>query len=99
MKKSSFAYLLLAIPFAAGAANMTAPIAVSGTRFSQDRQTQKVTVKYALANQGGPAWVTMDVLTNGVSIGGANIQAVTGDCFKKVAAGNNHVVEWNPWLS
>ena len=41
----------------------------------------------------------MDVLTNGVSIGGANIQAVTGDCFKKVAAGNNHEVTWNAYLS
>ena len=79
MKKSSFAYLLLALPFAAGAANVTAPIAVSGTRFSQDRQTQKVTVKYALANQGEPAWVTMDVLTNGVSIGMQHVNAVSGD--------------------
>ena len=44
MKKSSFAYLLLALPLAAWAANMATPIAVSGTRFSQDRQTQRVTV-------------------------------------------------------
>ena len=79
MKKSSFAYLLLALPLAAGAANMTTPIAVSGTRFSQDRQTQRVTVKYALANQGEPAWVEMDVLTNGVSIGMQHVKTVSGD--------------------
>ena len=85
MKKSSFAYLLLALPFAAGAANVTTPIAVSGTRFSQDRQTQKVTVKYALANQGEPAWVTMDVLTNGVSIGMQNIVRVSGDISQRGA--------------
>ena len=85
MKKSSFAYLLLALPFAAGAANMTAPIAVSGTRFSQDRQTQRVTVKYALANQGEPAWVTMDVLTNGVSIGMQYVKTVRGDISQRGA--------------
>ena len=50
MKKSSFAYLLLALPFAAGAANVTTPIAVSGTRFSQDRQTQRVTVYQVVAS-------------------------------------------------
>ena len=85
MKKSSFAYLLLALPLAAGAANMATPIAVSGTRFSQDRQTQRVTVKYALANQGEPAWVTMDVLTNGVSIGMQNIVKVSGDISQRGA--------------
>jgi len=79
MKKSSFAYLLLALPLVAGAANVTAPIVVSGTHFSQDRQTQRVTVKYSLANQGEPAWVTMDVLTNGVSIGMQHVNAVSGD--------------------
>ena len=85
MKKNSFAYLLLALPFAAVAANMATPIAVSGTRFSQDRQTQRVTVKYALANQGEPAWVTMDVLTNGVSIGMQNIVRVSGDISQRGA--------------
>jgi formylglycine-generating enzyme required for sulfatase activity len=85
MKKTSFAYLLLALPFAAGATSVTAPIAVSGTRFWQDRQTQKVTVKYTLANQGEPAWVTMDVLTNGVSIGMQNIVKVSGDISQRGA--------------
>ena len=85
MKKSSFAYLLLALPLAAGAANVTAPIVVSGTRFSQDRQTQRVTVKYALANQGEPAWVTMDVLTNGVSIGMQYVKTVRGDISQRGA--------------
>ena len=59
----------LALTFAAGAVDLTEPLAVSNVRFSQDRATQLVTVKYELANQGEPAWVEMDVLTNGVSIG------------------------------
>ena len=69
---------------------------ISNVRLTQNSISRRVTVRYDLDEA---AVVTMDVLTNGVSIGGANIQAVTGDCFKKVAAGNNHVVEWNPWLS
>ena len=69
---------------------------ISNVRLGQNSLSRRVTVQYDLDEA---AVVTMDVLTNGVSIGGANIQAVTGDCFKKVAAGNNHVVEWNPWLS
>ena len=69
---------------------------ISNVRLDQNGLSRRVTVRYDLDEA---AVVTMDVLTNGVSIGGANIQAVTGDCFKKVAAGSNHVVEWDPWLS
>ena len=69
---------------------------ISNVRLGQSGVSRRVTVRYDLDEA---AVVTMDVLTNGVSIGGANIQNVSGDCFKKVAAGNNHVVGWDPWLS
>ena len=69
----------LALAFAAAAVDLTEPLAVSNVRFSQDRATQRVTVNYELANQGEPAWVTMDVLTNGVSIGMQHVNAVSGD--------------------
>ena len=69
---------------------------ISNVRLQQDSITRRVTVKYDLDET---AVVTMDVLTNGVSIGGANIQSVTGDCFKRVTAGNDHVVKWNPYFS
>ena len=69
----------LALTFAAGAVDLTEPITVSNVRVSQDRATQLVTVNYELANQGEPAWVTMDVLTNGVSIGMQHVNAVSGD--------------------
>ena len=85
MKTSTFVSISVLLPLAAGAVDMTTPIAVSGTRFWQDRQTQKVTVKYTLANQGEPAWVTMDVLTNGVSIGMQNIVRVSGDISQRGA--------------
>ena len=75
----------LALAFAAGAVDLTEPITVSNVRFSQDRATQLVTVNYELANQGEPAWVTMDVLTNGVSIGMQNIARVSGDISQRGA--------------
>ncbi len=90
-----FTYLSTILLAAAVIADPADP-QISNVRLGQNSLSRRVTVRYDLDEA---AVVTMDVLTNGVSIGGANIQAVTGDCFKKVAAGNNHVVEWNPWLS
>lgn len=68
---------------------------VSNVRVAQDA-ARIVTVTYDLDE---PAVVTMDVLTNGVSIGGANIQCVSGACFKKVTAGSGHVLTWDPTVS
>lgn len=72
-----------------------APV-VKITGLQQNPATRVVTVTY---NIDKPAIVTMDVLTNGVSIGGANIQCVSGDCFKRIVSGDNHVVTWNPTVS
>ena len=69
---------------------------ISNVRLEQNSVSRRVTVQYDLDEA---AVVTIDVLTNGVSIGGANIQNVGGDCFKKVAAGSNHTVTWDPYLS
>lgn len=69
---------------------------ISNVRLNQNSISRRVTVQYDLDEA---AVVTMDVLTNGVSIGGVNIQNVSGDCFRKVAAGNDHVVTWDPYLS
>ena len=69
----------LALAFAAGAVDLTEPISVSNVRFSQDRATQRVTVNYTLANQGEPAYVALDVLTNGVTIGMQHVRTVAGD--------------------
>ena len=69
---------------------------ISNIRLGQNSLSRRVTITYDLDEA---AVVTMDVLTNGVSIGGENIQHVMGDCFGKVAAGNNHTVTWDPHLS
>ena len=90
-----FTYLSTILLAAAACADPADP-QISNVRLEQNSISRRVTVRYDLDEA---AVVTMDVLTNGVSIGGANIQAVGGDCFKKVAAGNNHEVTWNPHLS
>ena len=80
---------------------MTSPIELSGVSFYQDRQTQKVHVSYSLSNQGEPAYVVMDVLTNGVSIGlekiktfdaGSSVSQFDGD---PVAEGSGKSIVWN----
>ena len=58
----------------------------------QDADTRVVTVNYTLSE---PAIVTLDVLTNGVSIGAGNVKSVWGDANKKLAAGN-HTLTWQP---
>ena len=68
---------------------------VSNVVVVQNPMTRQVKVTYHLDE---PAIMTMDVLTNGVSIGGSNIDNVTGDCFKQVAAGD-HSLRWAPEMS
>ena len=90
-----FTYLSTILLVAAVFADPADP-QISNIRLEQNSVSRRVTVRYDLDEA---AVVTMDVLTNGVSIGGANIQNVMGDCFKKVAAGNDHIVWWDPYLS
>ena len=55
-----------------------------------------VVLNYTLAD--APGIVLFDVQTNGVSIGGANIQRVSGDVNRLVQPGGNRVVRWFPGL-
>lgn len=58
----------------------------------QDAATREITVSYNLSE---PAIVTLDVLTNGVSIGAGNVKSVWGDVNRKLAAGD-HTLTWQP---
>ena len=87
--KTSFA-LLLALLCSAALANPADP-QISNLNVSQDA-SRVVHVTYTLDE---PAYVTMDVLTNHVSIGGANVQNLLGDVNKLVPAGN-HAIDWYP---
>ena len=66
---------------------------VSNVKVAQDSVTRRVTVTYDIDE---PAIITMDVLTNGVSIGDANIHYVSGDCNKLVKEGQGRTLYWNP---
>ena len=70
----------------------TAPtVTIIGTPV-QDASTREITVNYNLSE---PAIVTLDVLTNGVSIGAGNVKSVWGDVNRKLAAGD-HTLTWQP---
>ena len=83
---------LAACPVLGLVADMADP-QVSNVKVAQDSVTRRVTVTYDIDE---PAIITMDVLTNGVSIGDANIHYVSGDCNKLVQKGEGRTLYWNP---
>lgn len=66
---------------------------VSDVTLSQDGITRSVTVNYTLADE--PAIITLDICTNGVSIGQSNVWAIDGDANKVVQPGARSLV-WHP---
>ena len=67
---------------------------VTNVTMSQDI-ARTVTVTYHLS--GAPAIITMDVLTNGVSIGGANVYRLsppTGSVSKLIAEDGDYTITW-----
>ncbi|MBQ3289307.1 MAG: formylglycine-generating enzyme family protein [Kiritimatiellae bacterium] len=75
---------------AAAVAEAAALPQLTHVRVSQDAVTQCVTVDYAL---DAPAIVTLDVLTNGVSIGAANVTCAYGD-VNRLVGGGAHRLCW-----
>ena len=70
----------VAAAIACGTFANASEIAVSNVSMRQDRATQKVHVTYDLANEGdAPAYVILDIQTNGVSIGRDNLKSLSGD--------------------
>ena len=86
--------------FAASAAS--ASVTVSNVAFTQDDATHDVTVTYDLATSDGePAFVSLDVLTNGVSVGATRVKNVAGDVSttpaettRLVAPGTGKSITW-----
>ncbi|MBQ3289383.1 MAG: formylglycine-generating enzyme family protein [Kiritimatiellae bacterium] len=72
--------ILFFVAFAAAASHATVPTATI-TGVSTDAATHVVTVTYTLS---GPAIVTTDFLTNGVSVGAANFSTLYGDVNRYV---------------
>ena len=68
---------------------------ISNVTIQQDPQTRLVTVNYKLESQ--PGIVTIDVCTNGVSIGASNFASVNGDVNKVVNPGEDtRTIIWWP---
>ena len=71
----------------------TPSIKADSVTFVQDESTRLVTISYELEN--APAIVTVDIQTNGVSIGAENFRDLGGDVNMKVIAGK-HQITWQP---
>ena len=105
-KEAFYSTNKLALAAVAVAASVTLPAAVpevTDVTMAQD-DTRHVTISYTLSE--APAVVTVDVQTNyaengetgWASIGGENIQNVTGDVWKQVEIGAR-TIHWRPDLS
>ena len=69
------------------------PPVVSNVTMAQDNN-RLVTITYGIAN--APGIVTLDIQTNGVSIGAENFRNVSGEVNKEVQAGADHTITWRP---
>lgn len=86
--------VLLAGAFAASAAFALPVIDKDSVTFAQDAATGKVTIGYELS--GEPAVVTLDVLTNGVPLGGEFLQRLGGDVNRKITTTGEKTITWIP---
>ena len=83
----------LAATFAASADAVTP--SVSDVTMSQNPDSRTVTVTYTLSD--APAIITLDVLTNGVSIGQENVWSLAGDVNTVVQNGSGaKTIIWHP---
>ena len=88
--------MVCGVAFAAGTLWAESPVVrPESVRLVQDSASKTVTVKYTL--EEAPGIVTVDFLTNGVSIGEANFANVSGDVNRKVTTLGEHAIEWRPW--
>ena len=79
-----------------------ATVTVGNVAFTQDEATHDVTVTYDLTTgDGEPAFVSLDVLTNGVSVGATRVKTVSGDVSTSpadttslVGPGNGKSIVW-----
>jgi formylglycine-generating enzyme required for sulfatase activity len=86
--------LMLAAAVISGMAAALPVIRDGSVTFSQEAATGRVTIGYTL--DGDPGVVTVDVLTNGVSIGGENLRRLGGDVNRKIETTGAKTITWIP---
>ena len=87
------------IPFAAACLALAAHAADPSIRegsvtMTQDPSSRQVVIQYELEN--APAIVTVDILTNGVSIGASNLKYFAGDVHRIVRPSGTKRITWRP---
>ena len=83
---------LLAVTAVAGSFSALASPDVTVGSVTQDVVSRTVRVPYTLT--GGPAVITVDFQTNGVSIGAQNFANVAGDVNRLVQSDGSHEIAW-----
>ena len=96
MKKIAMSFAALCCALGASAAP-----SVSNVSMTQARDSRLVTIRYELQDE--PAVITLDVLTNGVSIGGRNLRDLVdpnagglGSPVNRLVGVGEHTVLWRP---
>ena len=91
MKDNRKKFLLLQLTAVLGAAVLASGVPqLTLVSVSQNAATRRVTAEYVLDE---PAIVTLDVLTNGVSIGAANVTCAYG-AVNRLVGGGTHRLHW-----
>ena len=90
MKKMILAVSIMSVGTMLQAAPVVEPASVN---MQQNTLSREVTISYTLSGESGI--VTLDILTNGVSIGGTNINHLAGDVNKVVGTGDR-MIKWRP---
>ena len=94
--KCTLTIIAVALAFARAA---SATVTVGNVAFTQDEATHDITVTYDLSTgDGEPAFVSLDVLTNGVSVGATRVKKVSGDVStaigEAVSPGTGKSITW-----
>ena len=103
MNLRSTAFLAFSVSAALAASNFIglAPLVVSNVSVTRDTASHALRVSYDLANENDePAYITLDVQTNGVSIGWDKFRTLSGDVTRlsaprPVACGTGRELVWN----
>lgn len=70
---------------------------VTGVSFTQPAGQRRVCISYKLEN--APAIVTVDIRTNGVSIGAENYSTVSGAVNRRLETDDTYTIVWRPEVS